>query len=452
MTWDGKKLPDALAVAATAAANAAADGSKNNAYLTYIQGQIGSNFVMKLIRDDVPVWQGTASGSLTINGSRFVLPTTVTQNSITASVIGSGQWILRTENSTDPTKYIATGVTPTDGIGPFRLTADLEADGTITLGSLLLNSPSFDTVVSYPGVSDSRRFAWIDPAYTWASTPTMVGTGASTYPYMQINNVWTNPRPITEFPEPGVLAESRDPGNPAPAGEYTIARVTHPDNPAKMAILHRIDSRYLAYGTTERSQMSTYAVRDNTTYWIAFSFRPGSDMAVATPTAPGEGLNILDVHTSQPSGSIYGRQPIETFWSGGNRIRFDHYGQYTETDPPTAAARVISWTSDPLSVNVWYHLIYRFRVAKSFAGNPLFQAWFATGSGALTEVVPTRTDIMMGYYDMLDNACFPKMGPYRWVLDSRRTMHTVGMYIFRDGAGSPPVDQTTLHALLLDKQ
>lgn len=146
MAWDGKKLPDALAAAATNAANDAISGSKNAAYLTYIRDQIGANFLMKLLREDVVVWQATATGSLTISGSRFVLPTSVTQTSITASDIDTGEWILRVENASDATVYIATAVTTTAGAGPFRLSADLATSGSVILGSLLLNSPTFDTV------------------------------------------------------------------------------------------------------------------------------------------------------------------------------------------------------------------------------------------------------------------------------------------------------------------
>lgn len=147
MPWDGKKLPDGLAIAATAAAAAATNGAKNNAYLTYLRDQIGANFVLKLVRDDIVVWQATASDPLNVSGSRLILPTSATQDSISAADIDSGQWILRVEHPTDgATKYIATGVTPTGGIGPFRLSGDLSDGGSLTLGSLLLNSPAFDTV------------------------------------------------------------------------------------------------------------------------------------------------------------------------------------------------------------------------------------------------------------------------------------------------------------------
>ena len=164
MPWDGKKLPDALAIGATNAAAAAANGAKNNAYLAYLQGQIGSNFVMKLVRDDVTVWQATASGSLTINASRFVLPTSATQTSITAADIDTGQWILRVESASDNTKYIATAVTPLIGTGPFYLTADLDVGGTLTLGSLVLNSPSFDVasgvLFQTVALTDMRKSGW----------------------------------------------------------------------------------------------------------------------------------------------------------------------------------------------------------------------------------------------------------------------------------------------------
>ncbi len=449
MPWDGKKLPDALAVGATAAANAAANGAKNAAYLTYLQGQIGSNYVLKLVRDDVVVWQATASGSLPVSGSRFVLPTSVTQNSIAAADIDSGQWVLRTEHATDgATKYIATGVTPTGGIGPFLLSDDLATDGSVSLGSLLLNSPSFDTVASLTA-SDPRRFVWVDPNDTFANTPLLAGAGAATTisPYLQFNEnpLYKVPNTLRTLVEPGIPAESRA-GQTAPPGEYTFERVANPDNPLRMAHMHRIDSRYLEWGGTMRSQYWAPSLLDATTYWAAFSFRPGTDMGSATPTAPGEGLNIWDVHTS---GGSYGRQPIEVFWANGNSLRLEHFGQYTVGQPQV---RTISWTSSSLAVNTWYHLIMRFRVTKTMADGPLIQAWFAVGNGGLTQVV-NRSDIMMGFHDMNTNQCYPKLGLYRWVFDVRRTSHYTGMYVFRENPlDATTLNENTLYALLLSKQ
>ena len=134
MAWDQKKLPDAMATAATAAAAAVGNGSKNAAYLTYIQGQIGSGYKRKLKRNDVDVWEATASGTLPISGSSFVLPLVATQNSISAADIDTGEWVHYIEKASDATKYIATGVTKSGGVGPAYLTADLESAQGVVLG------------------------------------------------------------------------------------------------------------------------------------------------------------------------------------------------------------------------------------------------------------------------------------------------------------------------------
>jgi hypothetical protein len=150
MAWDGKKLPDALATSATAAAVAAGNGSKNAAYLTHIQTAIGSAYKRQLVRNDVRVWEATASGTLPISGSTFVLPQVATQNTISSADIDTGEWVhyivkSSEASSSKPTSgsYIATNVTKTGGAGPAFLTADLGGSDTVQLGS-------FDTTVADP--------------------------------------------------------------------------------------------------------------------------------------------------------------------------------------------------------------------------------------------------------------------------------------------------------------
>jgi hypothetical protein len=147
MPWDGKKLPDAMASGATAAANAAANGAKNTAFLTYIQTEIGANYLRQLYREDTKVWEATASGTLPIVGSQIVLPTTATQDSISAADIDTGAWQHYVRSASDTNKYIATAVTTSGGAGPARLSADLANAGSVTLGSFVFNSPSFDPAV-----------------------------------------------------------------------------------------------------------------------------------------------------------------------------------------------------------------------------------------------------------------------------------------------------------------
>jgi hypothetical protein len=136
-----------MASGATSAANAAANGAKNTAFLTYIQTEIGANYLRQLYREDTKVWEATASGTLPIVGSQIVLPTTATQDSISAADIDTGAWQHYVRSASDTNKYIATAVTTSGGAGPARLSADLANAGSVTLGSFVFNSPSFDPAV-----------------------------------------------------------------------------------------------------------------------------------------------------------------------------------------------------------------------------------------------------------------------------------------------------------------
>lgn len=145
MPWDGNRLPDAMLSGANAAVTAAAAGTKNAAYWSYLQGQIGSNYLRQLYRDDTKVWEATVTGTLPIVNGSLVLPAIAAQTQISAADIDTGVWAHYIRNATDPTKYIATGVTNSAGIGPAKLSGDLAAGVPITLGSFVLNSTLSDT-------------------------------------------------------------------------------------------------------------------------------------------------------------------------------------------------------------------------------------------------------------------------------------------------------------------
>lgn len=449
---------DATQIAALNAATAATNGNKSLAYLTAWRDAIGTNPLITIRREGSIVWSGGFTGTLTISGSTLTIPANLTQEFIVAADIDTGTWTYTIANRTNLSVYITVGLTKTGGGGEMILSGDLLADGSLTTQAVIITSPPLDTGGggggsggAFPTVTDSRMFAWVDPAIPWAQTPQQRGANASTYPYMQVNNVWVNPRPITEFPEPGVLAQSRDPGNPAPAGEYTIARVTHPTNAAKLAHLHRIDSRYLDWRGTERSQYLCYAVTDEITYWVAFSIRMESDFTIdPTNASVGLGITIFDLHES---GGGYNRSPIELMWSTtSDSLTFRIFGQYTVG---AGKKQTDLWTSETISLpSAWQHFVVRFKVGRFLSSGAFVQAWRAIGSGSLTQIVnktATSAD-PFGYVGMDENACFLKLGAYRWDLDTRKTLYATGMYAFRDEPGTPTIDANAMHALLMSKQ
>lgn len=147
-----QQLPNAMAIGATSAAAAAAVGTKATAYLTYLQGEIGPDYLLQLVRDSVTVWEGRAAGLLPIVGNAFVLPATAVQTLIATGAISTGTWAHYVRNANDASKYIATDVGPSGAGLPGVLTGDLAAGGVITLGSRVLNAPVIERV-SLSGLS-----------------------------------------------------------------------------------------------------------------------------------------------------------------------------------------------------------------------------------------------------------------------------------------------------------
>lgn len=312
MPWDGKKLPDTLTVGATAAANAAANGSKNAAYLTYLQGQIGANFKRQLYRDDTKVWEATASGSLPISGSTFALPS-ATQNSISTADIDTGTWVHYVRNASDDTKYIATQVTTSGGAGPARLSADLAGGGTVTLGSFVLRSPSLDTAVAGEAVekmiSDmgSHRDIWnpfpyLRPSGTQAySGSTVVGCDLR---YNAKPDWWKGP----QFPE-------------YPYWNYLLPWSEFWAMPG-----HTATNTCVASGDFE-----LWALYDNATQWVRVTYRrdgPGDIFEVAW--GGGNGV-FYDLGTDSA-----GYRLVRATGSGGQL--YHGYGTMGEVNGPTLRA------------------------------------------------------------------------------------------------------------------
>lgn len=138
------KVPDDMLQTATVAAALAAAGQKDAAYLSAIQTFIGLNPLRQFWRDGVKVYEGQITGPLPIVGSTIQVPTAVTQTFIATASITSGVWEHRVVNVDDPTKFIATDVTPPGGGGPVTLSGNLVEGGTVTFNTFTLNGPGLD--------------------------------------------------------------------------------------------------------------------------------------------------------------------------------------------------------------------------------------------------------------------------------------------------------------------
>lgn len=135
--------------AADTAANAAANGSKNAAYLTSISSSIGSGYKVKALRNGTEVLAMTMTGSLSVSSGTITLPTSYASlDTLSNADIDSGTWVLRIEKASDAGVYIEGSLGKAGGDFDFTLTGDLVSGDDVTLGSIVLNPPSYDTVTS----------------------------------------------------------------------------------------------------------------------------------------------------------------------------------------------------------------------------------------------------------------------------------------------------------------
>lgn len=433
-------LPSPMAIAATSAATNAADGSKNAAYLSSIQSDIGANYTRRLTRDGVTVWSATQTGTLPISNSAFVLPTTATQTSISTADIDTGTWEHRIESATDPAKYIATGVTAIGGGGPLTLSGDLVAGGTLSLGSVLLNSPPFDSApVLAPTASDPRVVNWVDPNVPFSQVPLYQGR----YQNYQPNGN------LTDVSEPGILGRL---ANGTPATDYALLRAAHPVAAGQMGYRHRIRSDWQVYGpsygdTTYRSEIlqpgeGVYTINRGVTYWVALSFTYMSDILAVG----ADEMSLLDLHVIEDAGDGFGPGPLAFFLDNGNATFQLRYNPNNPTIPANSTI-VASYTFSP-TASVEYQLVMQVRV--NFAGNGLCNLWVRpSNTNVATQVVNYAGPL--GYndantYTYLKTGIYFFGAPNGWGGANERTLWTRGFKVLRDEPGTPTLNQQSMFA------
>lgn len=141
-----------LLAAANAAATAASDGQKNEAFCSAIASGIGANPRLVARRNDVVVCDVRLDGSLTASRIGLAVPESYTAvYALNAADIDTGTWTLRFEKNGDPTTYLSGSIGRSSG--DFTLSDDLDPDKPLAISGVLMRSPSLDSVSRrwYPG-------------------------------------------------------------------------------------------------------------------------------------------------------------------------------------------------------------------------------------------------------------------------------------------------------------
>ena len=410
---------------AITAANAASDGQREATFLSVWQTRLGTNPTLNLYREGTKVWSATISSLLSIQGSAFVVPTTITQTTISAADIDTGSWEFRIEKASDSTVYYGATVTLAGGTDVLALSADTEADGSITLGSIVFNAPSLDTVSQVLTRNDSRVVMWFDPNYTFAQQ--LHGYG------VQISDALSGTT-VYSIAEPGVIGTG---------SEYTLERVTSPYSDGT-AFLSRVDPDYPLWGNTQRAQVRQHnTLLDDTIYWMAFEFTVESNW-----TASG-GFQFADIHhnswTALPGKPLpppYA--PLNIYGSTAPGFSISIAGSYVSGF--SGETRTSVYSSGTMSAGDVVRLAMRFRITRSQAVGPFFQAWRSLNGGATTLIVD-RSDLPLGYVDMVADQCYAKAGMYAWSSTGpTRTTYMKGPIVVREATGTTEITADNLIA------
>lgn len=413
---------------AITAANAAVDGEKEATFLSVWQTALGNGPTLNLYRDSTKVWSATTSGLLPISGSAFVIPTSVTEVLVSDADIDTGDWEFRIENAGDATIYYGADVSKAGGTDILALSDDLDDEAVLVIGEIAFYAPELDTETQTISRNDSRVVMWMDPNYTFKD---------QLHGYLLQVRDNTNNTTVWSLDEPGLIGTG---------STYTLSRVSSPYSDG-MAFLHRIDPTFPLWAGTQRSQyLMPTKLTDAVTYWLATEFSVESSWA-----SSGSSFTYGDVHhnswTVGPYGVLPGvNAPINFGGTSSLRHNIYVYGNYTPGSGGKTAVTV--YTSDVLSAGDRVRLVVKFRVTRSWADGPFIQAWHQINSGSETMIVD-RSDVMIGYADMLANECYVKPGLYSWsASDAARTMYTKGMIVMRDAGGVPTITAAEMFNLV----
>ena len=423
---------------AVAAASAAADGTKVATFLALWQTRLGTNPALALYREGAKVWSARITGLLPIVGNAFVVPTSVSQQAIAAADIDTGTWEFRIENAGNSSVYYGATVTKAGGTDVLALTNDLEADNSVTVGSIIFNAPALDSVTETISKNDARVWMWVDPNVPFAQQITPPN-GSEVY--NQLTDAYKGTL-FTSLPEPGVIGSG---------SEYIIARLTDPDDGTKKSLFHQNRSTFPTWDGTYRSAYNSAAeLLDGQVYWCCHEFKVSASMlAVSTAVA------MFDVHhnnwtsTSEYGRPTYfGRAPIQIMLLTNDTYRIDVFGSYTVGSVASQVKNEVVHTSGTLVEGDIHQLVFRARWGRSFAAQPFLQVWRRINGGATTLIVD-RSDLEISYYDVPADTHYFKPGAYQWVSSpSTVSYYTKGFQAFREASGTPALSADVLFNLM----
>jgi hypothetical protein len=435
-------------LAALTARNAVPDGQKNDAdagaRMSAIGGTSGASY--SLLRNGV----STASCPVTLSRSgRDISVQQAGAWSAAGADRDTGDWVGRVVNQTDSGAFIELDISDDQ-----TLSADVVTDGVGQLNPFTIRTPAYDTeaAVDFPGPYDARTVAWIDPRLTFAGQVDAVAGGfggAWTIPQVSFN--W-NATALNNASVPSGNNMRLIPETGALNNDFIgLIRAADPLNGAKASFRHRIQESANILNNSARSAYNLPSeMPHGVTFWYAFSCNwPGSVPRFAT---------IFDIHEFGWENGPYGRpareaqSPVQLQIQNDKRYRIQTAGNYIDDYTTDTTTRTLSAWSDPVQASEWHHFVVKARVCRNAGQGPSLEFWRAINGGAaeLFHAPPAGTAI--GINDSVVNGLYPKLGLYYFELNGTAppavTMHTKGMYVFRDAAGSPQLSVAGLLSLL----
>jgi hypothetical protein len=441
-------LSPALFAAAIGAANAALDGQKDAAYITAAHTALGgtSGARMQLLRDSVVV--AVSALTLTLSGSRISVAQSGAWGSLVAADKDTGTWVVRVIAIGDATMYIDNTVT-----AEFTISDDITTDGAGALTTFEYQSPALDSqAADHPQSNDARTVAWIDPRLTFAGQVDAVAGGfggAWTIPQVSFN--W-NATALNDASVPSGNNMRLIPETGALNNDFIgLIRAADPLNGAKASFRHRIQESANILNNSARAAYNLPSeMPHGVTFWYAFSCHwPGSVPRFAT---------IFDIHEKGWENGPYGRpareaqSPVQLQIQNDKRYRIQTAGNYIDNYTTDTTTRTFSAWSDPVQASEWHHFVVKARVCRNAGQGPSLEFWRAINGGAAELFHAPAAGTEIGINDSVENGLYPKLGMYYFDLygtpPPALTMHTKGMYVFRDAAGSPQLSVAGLLSLL----